>query len=51
MALGASATNLQSRILLSTLGLTALGLALGMAVRWKACCLMLPRAIRSHLSG
>ena len=31
MALGASATNLQSRILLSTLGLTALGLALGMA--------------------
>jgi len=32
MALGASATNLQSRILLHTLGLTALGLALGMAV-------------------
>jgi predicted permease len=31
MALGASATNLQSRILLSTLGLAALGLALGMA--------------------
>jgi ABC-type antimicrobial peptide transport system permease subunit len=32
MALGASATNLQSRILLHTLGLAALGLALGMAV-------------------
>jgi ABC-type antimicrobial peptide transport system permease subunit len=32
MALGASATHLQSRILLHTLGLTALGLALGMAV-------------------
>jgi predicted permease len=31
MALGASATNLQSRILLHTLGLAALGLALGMA--------------------
>jgi predicted permease len=31
MALGASATNLQSRILLRTLGLVALGLALGMA--------------------
>jgi predicted lysophospholipase L1 biosynthesis ABC-type transport system permease subunit len=31
MALGASATNLQSRILLRTLGLAALGLALGMA--------------------
>jgi predicted lysophospholipase L1 biosynthesis ABC-type transport system permease subunit len=30
MALGASATNLQSRILLHTLGLAALGLALGM---------------------
>jgi ABC-type antimicrobial peptide transport system permease subunit len=30
MALGASATNLQSRILLRTLGLVALGLALGM---------------------
>jgi predicted lysophospholipase L1 biosynthesis ABC-type transport system permease subunit len=30
MALGASATNLQSRILLRTLGLAALGLALGM---------------------
>jgi predicted permease len=32
MALGASATDLQSRILLRTLGLAALGLALGMAV-------------------
>jgi predicted permease len=32
MALGASATQLQSRILLHTLGLAALGLALGMAV-------------------
>jgi predicted permease len=31
MALGASATDLQSRILLHTLGLAALGLALGMA--------------------
>jgi len=31
MALGASATDLQSRILLRTLGLAALGLALGMA--------------------
>ncbi len=31
MALGASATNLQSHILLHTLGLAALGLALGMA--------------------
>jgi predicted permease len=31
MALGASATHLQSRILLHTLGLAALGLALGMA--------------------
>jgi predicted permease len=31
MALGASATNLQSRILLHTLGLAVLGLALGMA--------------------
>ncbi len=31
MALGASATDLQSRILLGTLGLAALGLALGMA--------------------
>jgi predicted permease len=31
MALGASATHLQSRILLRTLGLAALGLALGMA--------------------
>jgi predicted permease len=31
MALGASATHLQSRILLQTLGLAALGLALGMA--------------------
>jgi predicted permease len=31
MALGASAADLQSRILLSTLGLAALGLALGMA--------------------
>lgn len=31
MALGASATHLQSRILLNTLGLSALGLALGMA--------------------
>lgn len=31
MALGASATNMQSRILLRTLGLAALGLALGMA--------------------
>ncbi len=31
MALGASATNLQSRILLHTLGLAALGLTLGMA--------------------
>jgi len=31
MALGASATNLQSRILLHTLGLATLGLALGMA--------------------
>ena len=31
MALGASATSLQSRILLRTLGLAALGLALGMA--------------------
>jgi predicted permease len=31
MALGASAAHLQSRILLHTLGLTALGLALGMA--------------------
>jgi predicted permease len=31
MALGASATNLQTRILLHTLGLAALGLALGMA--------------------
>jgi predicted permease len=31
MALGASATNLQSRILVRTLGLAALGLALGMA--------------------
>jgi cell division protein FtsX len=31
MSLGASATNLQSRILLHTLGLAALGLALGMA--------------------
>jgi predicted permease len=31
MALGASATNLQNRILLNTLGLAALGLALGMA--------------------
>jgi ABC-type antimicrobial peptide transport system permease subunit len=31
MALGASATDLQSRILLNTLGLAALGLALGMA--------------------
>jgi ABC-type antimicrobial peptide transport system permease subunit len=31
MALGASATNLQSGILLHTLGLAALGLALGMA--------------------
>ncbi|HEY1947220.1 MAG TPA: ABC transporter permease [Bryobacteraceae bacterium] len=30
MALGASATNLQNRILLNTLGLAALGLALGM---------------------
>jgi predicted permease len=32
IALGASATNLQGRILLQTLGLTGLGLALGMAV-------------------
>ena len=32
MALGASATDLQCRILLHTLGLAALGLALGMAV-------------------
>jgi ABC-type antimicrobial peptide transport system permease subunit len=31
MALGASATNLQNRILLRTLGLATLGLALGMA--------------------
>ena len=31
MALGASATNLQNRVLLHTLGLAALGLALGMA--------------------
>jgi predicted permease len=31
MALGASATNLQNRILLNTLGLAAVGLALGMA--------------------
>jgi ABC-type antimicrobial peptide transport system permease subunit len=32
MALGASAVDLQSRILLRTLGLAALGLALGMAL-------------------
>jgi ABC-type antimicrobial peptide transport system permease subunit len=31
MALGASATNLQSEVLLRTLGLAAVGLALGMA--------------------
>jgi len=31
MALGASATDLQSRIVLQTLGLAALGIALGMA--------------------
>ena len=34
MALGASAIHLQSRILLHTLGLAALGLALGMAASW-----------------
>ena len=31
MALGASATHLQSRIILQTMGLASLGLALGMA--------------------
>jgi predicted permease len=46
MALGASATDLQSRILLHTLGLAALGLALGMAAS-----LALTGALRSLLFG
>ncbi len=46
MALGASATDLQSRILLHTLGLAALGLALGMAASR-----VLTRALESMLFG
>jgi predicted permease len=46
MALGASATNVQSRILLQTLGLAALGLALGMAAS-----LALSGALESLLFG
>jgi predicted permease len=46
MALGASAANLQSRILLNTLGLAALGLALGMAAS-----LALTGALESLLFG
>ncbi len=46
MALGASATDLQSGILLRTLGLAALGLALGMAASRA-----LTRALESLLFG
>jgi len=46
MALGASAADLESRILLHTLGLAALGLALGMAVSR-----VLTRALESLLFG
>src|SRR5262249_4259293 len=46
MALGASAADLQSRILLRTLGLSALGLALGMAASRA-----LTRALGSLLFG
>ncbi len=46
MALGASARDLQSRILLQTLGLAAIGMLLGAAASW-----MLARSMRGLLYG
>jgi ABC-type antimicrobial peptide transport system permease subunit len=46
MALGASAVNLQMRIILQTLGLAAVGMLLGMGASWA-----LARALRGFLFG
>lgn len=46
MALGASARDLQSRILLQTLGLAAIGMLFGSAVSW-----ILARALSGLLYG